>query len=36
MNCTNDTLYVISVISNPIRFKKRYELFNDFYERMKK
>lgn len=36
MNCTNDTLYVVSVISNPIRFKKRYELFNDFCERMKK
>lgn len=28
-------LYVISVISNPCRYKRRYQLFNEFCERMK-
>jgi len=28
-------LYVIAVVSNPAKFKRRYELFNDFCERMK-
>ena len=28
-------LYVISVVSNPARFKRRYQLFNEFVERMK-
>ena len=27
-------LYVIAVISNPARFARRYELFNEFCERM--
>lgn len=29
-------LHVISVISNPLQFDKRYELFNEFVERMNK
>ena len=29
-------LYVIAVISNPARFQRRYQLFNEFCERMKK
>ena len=29
-------LYVISVISNPLQFERRYELFNEFVERMNK
>ena len=30
-----DHLYVIAVVSNPARFKRRYQLFNEFCERMK-
>lgn len=30
-----ETLYVIGVISNPIRFLRRYQLFHEFVERMK-
>ena len=29
-------LYVIAVVSNPAQFERRYQLFNDFCERMKK
>jgi len=32
----NEFLYVVSVISNPARFKKRYQLFNEYSQRMKK
>jgi len=32
----NDILYVIAIVSNPARFEKRYKLFNDFCNRMKK
>ena len=31
----NSILYVISVVSNPARFKRRYQLFNEYCERMK-
>ena len=33
---TDDTLHVISVISNPMGFKRRYELMNQFIERMER
>lgn len=33
---SNAKLYVIAVVSNPARFARRYELFKDFCERMKK
>lgn len=33
---TDDYLYVVSVISNPARFKRRYQLFNEYQERMSK
>ena len=31
----NAKLYVIAVVSNPARFARRYQLFNEFCERMK-
>lgn len=34
INCKDDFLYVIGVISNPMRFNIRYKLFNEFCERM--
>jgi len=34
--CTdNDVLYVISVVSNPARYQRRYQLFTEFCERMR-
>lgn len=36
METKNDFLYVVSVISNPARFKRRYQLFNEYTERMNK
>lgn len=35
-NIPNETLYVISVISNPCNFESRYRLANDYIKRMKK
>lgn len=32
---SNAILYVIAVVSNPARFKRRYQLFNEFCDRMK-
>lgn len=32
----NSILYVVSVVSNPVPFQRRYELFNEFCERMRK
>ena len=32
----SDTLYVISVISNPIKYQTRYKLFTEFCERLGK
>lgn len=32
----DEILYVISVVSNPVRYKTRYKLFNEFVARMKK
>ena len=29
-------LYVIAVVSNPARFKRRYQLYNEFCERIHK
>ena len=34
-NTSHDYLYVVVVISNPVRYKRRYELFNQFCDRMK-
>lgn len=33
---THSKLYVIAVVSNPARFARRYQLFNEFCERMRK
>lgn len=34
--CSNELLYVIGVVSNPARFTRRYQLFNEWVERMNK
>ncbi len=31
-----DGLYIVTMISNPVRYSSRYRLYNDFKERIKK